>query len=290
MSDNFAIGRHGTFQLRYGWLPKAFNLIEKDKSQKLSEVFTSEDATVNLGVGKNMVASIRYWMRATGVIDENKITEFGRVLLAKYDQYLEDDGSLWLLHLALAGNKEFATSIYWLFYHFHQNEFSVEEASNAFLSYIKGNDWKVSEKTLKMDIQVILRMYAPHKSGKTQTEDMLESPLSLLGLLEYFDGKYHFVFSAKETVPTEIIAYAINAKFVDEKTISVNDLMYGDKAIAPALKLKEDDLIMHLEQLSAKYEDYQLREDAGIFQLHKKNSMNKNKYLEKYYVQTQSDN
>jgi hypothetical protein len=42
-------------------------------------------------------------------------------------------------------------------------------------------------------------MYAPHKSKKTQIEDMLESPLSLLGLIQYFDGKYHFSFGSKNS-------------------------------------------------------------------------------------------
>jgi hypothetical protein len=87
-----------------------------------------------------------------------------------------------------------------------------------------------------MDIQVILRMYAPHKSVKTQIEDMLESPLSLLGLIKYFDGKYRFSFSSKNT-PIEVIAHNINDKFKDSKTVSIQDLMYGDNAFAPALKI-----------------------------------------------------
>jgi hypothetical protein len=94
-----------------------------------------------LGVGKNMVAAIRYWLTATKVIDNGSITEFGEFLNQK-DIYLEDDASLWLLHLALVQNKELATSVYWLFNHFHQNEFSAEEAENAFLSYASENNWK----------------------------------------------------------------------------------------------------------------------------------------------------
>jgi hypothetical protein len=47
------------------------------------------------GVGKNMVAAIRYWLTATKVIDNGSITEFGEFLNQK-DIYLEDDASLWL--------------------------------------------------------------------------------------------------------------------------------------------------------------------------------------------------
>ncbi len=63
-------------------------------------------------------------------------------------------------------------------------------------------------------------MYAPHKSAKTQIEDMLESPLSLLGLIKHFNGKYHFSLSPKNT-PIEVIAHNINNKFRDSKTISI---------------------------------------------------------------------
>ena len=280
MSNIFTIGRHGSFQLRYGWITKGIQAV--DGAKKLADVFTSDNATVNLGVGKNMVAAIRYWLMATQVIDNEKITKFGNFLKEK-DEYLEDDASLWLLHLTLAQNKKLATSIYWLFNRFHQNEFSAEEAGNAFLSYARENNWNGSEKTLRMDVQVILRMYAPHKSAKTQVEDMLESPLSLLGLIQHFDGKYHFSFSPKN-IPIEVIAHNINDKFKGDKIVSIQDLMYGDNAFAPALKIREDELIAILEKIAQKYNDYQLREDAGIFQLYKSTDTSPYEYLNKYYA------
>ncbi len=285
MSNAFTIGRHGSFQLRYGWITKGIQAVQKrDSTKKISDVFTAEDATVNLGVGKNMVASIHYWLMATKVIniDNDKITKFGEFLY-KNDTYLEDDASLWLLHLALVQNQTLSTSIYWLFNHFHQNDFSAKEAGNAFLSYAKEKDWKGSEKTLKKDIQVILRMYAPHKSTKTQIEDMLESPLSLLGVIKYFDGKYHFSFSPKN-IPVEVILHNINDKFKNAKTVAVQDLMYGDRAFAPALKIREDNLIAILEKITQKFGDYHLREDAGVFQLYKGTAVDGYKYLEQYYA------
>jgi hypothetical protein len=282
MKNTFTIGRHGSFQLRYGWITKGIQAIQAKKDTKITDVFTADDATVELGVGKNMVAAIRYWLTATKVIDNNSITDFGNFLY-KNDAYLEDDASLWLLHLALAQNKKTATAIYWLFNNYYQNEFTAEDAGSAFLSYARENDWKGSEKTLRMDIQVVLRMYAPHKSAKTQIEDMLESPLSLLGLIQYFDGKYHFSFEPKN-IPIEVIIHNINEKFKDDKNIPVQDLMYGDKAFAPALKIREDELIVILEKITKKYADYHLRESSGIFQLYKNITTDTYKYLNKYYA------
>ncbi len=278
---DYSFGRHGSFQLRYGWLTKGFES-QKDNNN----IFTADDATAILGVGKNMVSSISYWLKAAKIFNKNnETTDFGEKLLGEYDKYLEDDATLWLLHLQLAQNKELATSIYWLFNHFHKNSFTLDEAFNALKNSIDDSK-KVSETTLKMDIGVILRMYAPHKSGKAQIEDMLESPLSLLHLLDYHDGKYHFVQSKKEQIPVEIIAFAISNYLADSKIIPVKDLMYGSKlALGSLLKIAEENLIFYLEKLVEKYpKDFQLREDAGIFQLHAEQKTKSLDFLEKYYA------
>ena len=54
-ADRFAFGRHETFHLRFAWLSKGFAAFQVN-----SDLFEDLDsATVTLGVGKNMVQSIR---------------------------------------------------------------------------------------------------------------------------------------------------------------------------------------------------------------------------------------
>ena len=55
---------HETFPLRYGWLKKAADGITSDPS-----LFTRADALVRLGVGKNMVRSLRHWAMAPGIVE-----------------------------------------------------------------------------------------------------------------------------------------------------------------------------------------------------------------------------
>ena len=100
--------RHETFHPRYGWLKKGFDAAKHDPG-----VFLRRDAHVILGVGKNMARAIRYWCHAFKVLDEvseeglkkreSHPTGFGELLLddAGFDPYLEDLGSLWLLHWGL---------------------------------------------------------------------------------------------------------------------------------------------------------------------------------------------
>ncbi|HEX6077257.1 MAG TPA: DUF4007 family protein [Micromonosporaceae bacterium] len=53
-----SFSRHETFQPRFGWLHKAYNALTDPNVG--SEVFLSDNATVTLGVGKNMVNAIRF--------------------------------------------------------------------------------------------------------------------------------------------------------------------------------------------------------------------------------------
>ena len=99
--------RHETFHPRFGWLKKGFARASTDP-----EVFLRDDATVRLGVGKNMVRSIRYWCAAFKLLESDRPTDFGNQLLGSmgWDSYLEDPASLWLLHWKLLENPCSATA------------------------------------------------------------------------------------------------------------------------------------------------------------------------------------
>lgn len=56
---------HEKFALREGWINKGLMLIPKDSS-----IFSKQDAPDVFGIGNNMVKSLRYWMRAFGLIIE----------------------------------------------------------------------------------------------------------------------------------------------------------------------------------------------------------------------------
>ena len=56
---------HQTFAFRYGWLEKGVKGVAASPG-----IFAAEDAIVQLGVGKNMVESIRHWCLATQMLEE----------------------------------------------------------------------------------------------------------------------------------------------------------------------------------------------------------------------------
>lgn len=85
---------HETFPFRYPWLKKGFDAAGED-----GNVFLRDDAITTLGVGKNMVRSIRHWCLTAGILAKARDrgtalqpTDLGTLLLADdgLDPYLED--------------------------------------------------------------------------------------------------------------------------------------------------------------------------------------------------------
>ncbi len=93
---------HETFRCKTHWLKRGYDFMDNNGN------FNDEDAVVRLGVGKNMVSSIKFWMKAFGLVKEdNRVDDIADYLLDDdkgVDPYFEDMGTLWLLHFLLVQN------------------------------------------------------------------------------------------------------------------------------------------------------------------------------------------
>ncbi len=283
-----AFGRHESFALRYSWLTKGYRTDKK--------VFNSDNSTVELGVGKNMVKSIQYWLKACQIIDEEmNRTKIGDAIFSDngFDPYLEDEATIWLIHWLLVTNSEQATAIYWFFNHFHKPEFSSHEVQTALVDFAKERlKVKTSTKTIQNDALLILRMYTQNRTNKRTTiEESLDSPLSLLRLVSHSpDGRQYFSKSeSREQLPLGILGYAIADLFIAKEvnSLPVEELMYsksGDIAPGIVFRLTENDLIAKLEKmvhyLPGKFE---IRETAGIHQLYRLEDIQPIEFLNKHY-------
>lgn len=275
-----AFGRHETFALRYGWLTKGFQALHKEP-----DIFNSNASTVTLGVGKNMVNSIRYWLRAAQMIevtaDGLQATELGAAVFAEdgWDPYLEDEATLWLVHWMLATNSELATAWYWFFNCFHKAEFNNEEAANDLAAFVSENlTGKHSERTVRHDINVILKMYCQGKQGvKVEMEDILDAPLASLKLMTLSKHTHYYQCrnTAHDSLPIAIIAFAVNEVFNQRQlsVLPIADLMYGEKlgvAVGSVFKLTEGELLAKLERVVKAYPVlFHINETAGINQLYR---------------------
>jgi len=292
-------GRHETFPLRYSWLTKGVQEFTKDP-----HIFTSDEATVKLGVGKNMVNAIRYWLLATQILEQSKgeysLTSVGKAIFGNngFDVYLEDEATIWLIHWLLASNPTMATSWYWYFNYFHKPEFSNKDVLDNLHNFAKGKvASKFSVNTLKKDVDILLRMYSQSKINTRQAiEDSLDSPLSLLSLITHLpDSKNYYSFPEdRNKIPLGIIGFAVMSIFQQIKidTIPIENLMYmkgNQPALGAIFRMTESAFIAKLEQLTRYIPNFlDIREDAGIHQLHllKQEACDPIKYLQKHYTDT----
>jgi hypothetical protein len=279
-SKKASFGRHETFALRYSWLTKGFQAFDSNNA-----IFSSDESTIKLGVGKNMVNAIKYWLRATTILKDSAkslvATPIGKAIFSEggWDPYLEDEATIWLIHWLLTINFELASAWYWFFNCFHKSEFTSEEASEALVDFVRINlSGKHSERTVKQEIAMILRMYSPPRiNAKSQIEDSLDAPLTSLKLVMAAEGShlYRSFASDQPNFPISVIGFATNEIFNQRQVeiLPVNDLMYGQKygvAIGSVFRLTESALLAKLENLVKRYPAvFQINETAGINQLYR---------------------
>ncbi len=297
-----AFGRHETFALRYSWLTKGFQALMRNIL-----IFDNEDAIVELGVGKNMVASIRYWLRAAQLITPQKPDdpyEIGTLLFnasSGLDPYLEDEATIWLVHWLIATNPSLATSWFWFFNKFHKPEFTSQELQTALTDFVYENVEKNKRPamgTLKSDALLIPRMYTQsHGNTRTPMEESLDSPLSLLGLITQSPGgrAYQSKPESRPSLPIGIFSFAVvqTMQYRESTAIPIEELMYSrDDFATPGsvFRLTETDLITKLELMLAYLPGrFELRETAGIHQLYKIADSEPLDYIKRHYANTQAE-
>ncbi|MFK3873527.1 MULTISPECIES: DUF4007 family protein [Pseudoalteromonas] len=298
-----AFGRHETFFLRYGWLTKGFwaNLSYINDNTP-SDIFKSDNAVVELGVGKNMVASIKYWLQATQLLTSSEKgflipTDLGMALMGDnlepgWDAYLEDEATLWLLHWLIASNATKATAFYWFFNRYHKTQFTQDELRTALNDFIKENiSANTSAGTIKNDISVLTRMYSSVEADKKQSwDDILDSPMSQLGLIEATVNKeYKSAASVKATLHESVVGFALAQIFESRQatTIPVEELIYsqGDWAAIGAVFRTTESQTLALIEEAIRYipGKFEINESAGIHQVFKLEEVSPIEYLKLYF-------
>lgn len=276
----YSFSGHESFYCKSLWLKKGYDFISENKD------FNAPNAVVELGIGKNMVSSLRFWMRAFGLVDEGKPT-----LIADYlfdnkngkDPYIEDLGTLWLLHYLLI--KIDLASIYKLFFvdfHKEKNTEFTREQLQYFLKR-KNNECGYpnlyNENTVRRDIGVLLQNYVmPQKEKPNEDFSALLINLNLIKHSE--DKAFYFNTKGKNELTPEIFFYAIIDDKKDEQIVSFDRLM--DMALIFCLTKTE--LIDTIQLLVKKYPQIlRYTDDGGIKQLFFLEDLDKTKVLETYY-------
>ena len=298
-------GGHEKFVFRHGWLKKGVDGVQGD-----SLIFTHDDALVKLGVGKNMVRSIRHWCLATGLVLEKDEVDQAHQLQTSYlgdkllndrgwDTYLEDIGSLWLLHWQLTTNLTRCFVWYMLFSKFVETEFTKRQLANYLNSQFGRYNVYTTSGTIDREIDVCLRTYVPAVRTKLGTiaEETLDCPLAELDLIRFTpsDNIYRFNIGPKISLPLGVFGYALlsflSSILENRRTISVDECLYQEGSPGQVFKLDENSVVEYLELLEKETKGkIRLVETAGLRQVYLDETLGEYevqafKMLEGYYEQ-----
>lgn len=264
MSDKLVFSGHETFHCKGLWLKKGYDFVE-NKGRFVDQ------ACIDLGVGRNMVSSIRFWLKAFNIVDfENEnSTEIANFLFNESngkDKYLENETSLWLLHYLLVVNN--FSSIYSIIF----NEFrklKPEFSKENFITYVEGVDSSLNKNTLAKDFSVFLRTY--YSKNEKDIEDSFSGILSDLELIQEIkrnnSTKYIIQNNKQEDIPIELILYVILENEDYGKSISFKSLYSDYNSVGNIFVFSKEQLEKKLILISEKYKDIVYSNESGVKEL-----------------------
>jgi len=274
------VSRHETFSPRYGWLKKGYEALLKG-----GDVFNAEDAIERLGVGKNMVRSIRSWCLAFHLIEYNDLkrkgsgslspSELGNKLLDNndgWDPFLEDIASFWLLHWQLFVPPIEMASWPIVFNHCNLPSFDLKQLGRSLIT--AAHQYKklssMSEGSFEKDASCIIRMYT---SNEITSSSDIDCPFTQLGIIRPAEesNTFRFDISTKQSLPSLIFAAACfsYAYYTQEgqRTISLRKLVYEINSPGVVFKISETEAGRLLDDATRKMKKVDFVELMGTHQL-----------------------
>lgn len=285
---------HESFICKQFWLKKVYDFVEAKKG------FNDETAVIDLGVGKNMVASLRFWGRSFGILNEDDTpTKLAIYLFGEQgkDQYLEDYGTIWLLHYHLVKNNR--SSIYNLIFNEFRKE-RIDFTKEQLHQFLKRRCLEIypiayNPNTFVSDISVFLRNYVrPQKDDKIEIEDDFAGMLIELDLVKTYKQRdegekmvqwYKIEAQDRIDLPFQIVLFSILDNFKGQKSISFRELLSGQNSPGVTFVLNADGLYNKIIQITDHYKGITFTETAGNQILQFKSTINPQDILDEYYGQ-----
>ena len=279
----YTFSGHESFPSKTLWLKKGYDFVVA------GDDFNSPEAVIGLGVGKNMVASIRFWLRVFGVTENDKPTVLADYLFNDQngkDKYLEDIATLWLLHFNLVFSEE--ATLYNMFFCGVQRERTHFEREQV-LTYVKMRMVEANKMTLfnantvKKDIGVLLQNYTlPRKAQSNEDFSSLLIDLDLIRQISEGKG-YYFNVDGKRKVTKEIFLYGL-LKLKEQEGDNTIPFDTIQERVGLVFCMQDFETIEMLKQLASEYSEYFAYSDvAGIKQVQFTKDLDVKQVLDDYY-------
>ncbi|MDG6079019.1 DUF4007 family protein [Erythrobacter litoralis] len=268
------VAGHETFPCRYGWLKKSYDAVRSEimtEPDGRQHAFSPNTAIADFGVGKNMVASMRHWALACGVLQPVgerlgrlellEPTALGELIFGSSDPYLELPSSVWILHWRLAALPGRATTWYYAFNEFNDPVFTKDTLAERLWTRLdelretgKLTNNRIAKATVARDAECLVRTYVTRGQRRKGIEDGLESPFTELGLLTPMaGGALQFRRGPKPTLSDKVFGFALlefwAGQFGSRGALSVETIAHEPGSPGRVFLLDEDSLVERLERI-----------------------------------------
>ena len=269
---------HDTFFIRKGWLSKGMKYVHNKP-----DVFVAKDENPMdvLGIGANMVKALRYWLQAVGLTEEpnsgkrvQTFTPLGQSVFTN-DRYIEELGTLYLLHYRLSSNKSDATAWYYFFNEFTMSEFSRDDFVDFLQRRIRmeDSDATVAIRSLNDDFSCIINTYLPRyktSPNRVAPESNIDCPLGELGLIDILSKEkktYRKAIPVASTISPWVALAIIVDQAGESKEISLNELLTAPCNIGKTLNLDAISMLDVLYQIE-RIGKIKINRTAGLDVIH----------------------
>jgi len=279
--NDYRFRRNETFYIRNGWFEKAINAIGENEKN----IFYKNDGIEILGIGSNMVKGLKYWLQIANIIDtkvnSNILTNFGK-LLYKYDRYLDEKFSWYLIHYFLAKN-ESDNAIFWFIFNNKIKSFTKENMVQNLLEYYWSLDETIKKRYIENDFNMFLKSYINEKDDGNP-EDNYRCPLSSLKLLEKRNGIYTKTSPRYKDLSYLIVFYSLTSLF-KKKSFNIEDSMYEKGGPCYLFNLDKNIYLQYLDEMK-RNALITINKTAGLNMVYFEKDITLECLFEKYFGET----
>lgn len=286
---------HDTFFIRKGWLSKGMKHIALKPNVFIDR---KENPMDILGIGANMVKALRYWLQAVGLTEEptkgtrsQNFTDFGKLVFDN-DKFIEEMGTLYLLHYKLVSNEELATAWYIFFNEFNMTEVTKDDFAIAVNSYLSKMGESVAPRSIEDDFTCIINTYLPRfksNPNKVSPENNIDCPFGELGLIDFMNKSkkiYKKSIPAVNTFDPWVVLAVIMDRAAGKTEIPLNDLLTAPSNIGKVFNLDAISMLDILHKVE-KTGMVKIIRTAGLDIIQLKQQMTFEQCVSKYYQNIQ---
>lgn len=280
MEIKLKLKRHESFSIREGWLAKGIKNVKE-----YGNVFALQNATDILGIGTNMVKSLKYWMTATKLIEEKNreimLSDFGSII-NEYDPYLEDIFSWWLIHINMITNIDDAY-IYNLFFNkCNIKTFTKRELYEKLYALLINEKLTFNENILQDEVNMIIKTYTIDEKIDNPENNFI-CPLSELNLLKKVDrDTYEKNRPEIRNLPFWVVYYIICLLLDDRDNIIIDELLKEENSPAKLLNMDKNLINEYLDEMK-KNDLIIINRTAGLNMVYLKKKLSLNEIAEEYF-------